>query len=692
MRPLIIFIILTVQLITLNAQVDRTRAPEPGPPPQIQIGDYQTFSLENGMKVIVVENDKIPVVSFQLTLDIDPVLEKDAKGYVSMAGSLLRSGTANRSKSEIDEQIDFIGASLSTYSTGIYASSLSRHTDILLGLMSDILLNPTFPEDELEKNITQTLTGLSTVETDAGAMVSNVSAVLVYGEDHPYGEVTTKESVSNIKREMLVDYFETYFKPNKAYMVIVGDITTDKARDLMEEYFSRWQPGEVPSHTYEIPQPPAGNVVAVADRTGAVQSLVSVTYPVVLRPGDEDAIKVSVMNSVLGGGVFSGRLMQNLREDKGYTYGARSSLSSDRLVGRFNAQTEVRNPVTDSTVIEIKKEMERMINEPVEQENLDLIKNFMNGSFARSLESPRTIANFALNIERYGLPKDYYATYLERLGKVSSQDVQQMASKYIKPSNSYIIVGGNKSEVAATLEKFSSEGDVAFFDPFGRKIEAAGMEVAEGVTAESVIDNYINALGGEERIKAIKDITFNMNSEIQGMKLEMKIQQKAPDKYLSSVIVGGSVMQQQVFDGERAKSSGMQGSMELEGDMLEEMKLQAIMNRELVYEEKGFSLNLEGIETVAGKSAYKIIITSPRNAEITEFFDTENGLKLRTLITQESPMGSMTQITDYEDYREVEGMMFPFMIKQQVGPQAFDMAVETIEINQGLDDEVFKVE
>jgi zinc protease len=692
MRPFIIFIVLTVQLITLNAQVDRTRAPEAGPPPQIQIGDYQTFSLENGLKVIVVENDKIPVVSFQLTLDIDPVLEGNAKGYVSMAGSLMRSGTENRSKSEIDEQIDFLGASLSTYSTGIFASSLTRHTDILLDLMSDILLNPIFPEDELEKNITQTLTGLSTVETDAGAMVGNVSAVLVYGEDHPYGEITTKESVSNIEREMLVNYFDTYFRPNKAYMVIVGDISTDKARDLMEKYFSRWQPGDVPSHTYETPEPPTGNVVALADRTGAVQSLVSITYPVVLRPGDEDAIKVSVMNSVLGGGVFSGRLMQNLREDKGYTYGARSSLSSDRLVGRFNAQTEVRNSVTDSTVIEILNEMERMITEPVDQENLDLIKNFLNGSFARSLESPRTIASFALNIERYGLPKDYYATYLERLEKVSSQDVQKMAAKYIKPSNSYIIVAGNKSEVEGTLKKFSPHGEVAHFDPFGRKIEASETEVAEGVTAESVIEEYISAIGGEERMKSVRDITFNMNSEIQGMKLEMKIQQKAPDKYLSKVSMGGSIVQQQVFDGERAKSSGMQGSMELEGDMLEEMKLQAIMNRELVYEEKGFSLNLEGIENVGGKSAYKIKITSPRNLDMTEYFDVENGLKLRTLMTQESPMGSMTQITDYEDYREVEGMKFPFIIRQQVGPQSFDMEVVSIELNQDLDDEIFKVE
>jgi zinc protease len=690
MRPVYLILFFLLQLIPLSAQIDRTRPPEPGPAPVIRIGEYQTFSLGNGMKVIVVENHKIPVISLQLTLDIDPVLERDAKGYVGMAGSLMRSGTENRAKTEIDEEIDFIGASLSTFSTGMFASSLTRHQDRLLDIMSDVLLNPTFPEDELQKNITQTLTGLSTVETDAGAMISNVSAVLLYGRDHPYGEVTTKESVSNIERQMLVDYYNTYFKPDNAYMVIVGDIGTDQAKVLMEKYFGKWQPGKVPSHTYEIPQPPPGNKVALADRAGAVQSVVSVSHPVVLQPGDPDAIRVSVMNSVLGGGVFSGRLMQNLREDKGYTYGARSSITSDRLVGRFNAQTEVRNSVTDSTVAEILYEMERMINEPVEIDNLELTKNFLNGSFARSLESPRTIANFALNIERYNLPKDYYATYLERLEQVSPHDVQQMAAKYIKPSNSYIIVSGSKSEVARPLERFSSDGIIAFFDPFGRRIEQE--EVANDVTAYRVIENYITAVGGEAKMKAISDITFEMSVELQGMVLGMVVQQKSPDKYKSVIRMGENVMQQQVFDGKRGMTSGMQGTMEIEGEMLELLKSQAAMNPELTYQERGFTLDLEGIENVGGNSAYRLKITSPRNLNITEYFDIETGLKLRSLTSQESPMGNMTIITDYHDYREVNGVKFPFRMKQQFGPQVLDLEVKSITLNQGLGLELFSVD
>jgi zinc protease len=692
MKRLFFLILLTGYLIPINAQIDRTTPPEPGPAPLIQIGDYQAFTLDNGMKVIVVENDKIPVVSFQLTLDIDPVMENEAKGYVSMAGSLMRSGTTSRSKAAIDEEIDFMGASLSTHSRGMFASSLTRHTDNLLDLMSDILFNPTFPQEELEREVNQAISALSTVMTDASAMVSNISTVLLYGENHPYGEVTTPESISNITRDLIAGYYNTYFKPGAAYMVIVGDINTGRARELMTRYFAGWEPGDVPSHHYETPAPPSGNKVAFADRTGAVQSIVNLAYPVELEPGAPDAIQVSVMNSILGGGVFSSRLMQNLREDKGYTYGARSSLSSDRLVGRFNVRTEVRNSVTDSTIAIILHEMERMTNEPVDQENLELVKNFMNGSFARSLESPRTIAGFALNIELYNLPDDYYETYLERLSQVTGQEVQQVARKYIRPENSYIIVGGNKSEVAESLEKFSHNQEVVFFDPFGRRMEETSAAVPDGFSAESVIDNYISAAGGADNMRNIKDLSITMNATIQGMTMDMTVLQKTPDMVNITMSVGGNIVQQQVFDGTRGMASGIQGKMELEGDMLEELKSQSVMNPELSYAERGYSLSLDGIENINGEPAYKLIITSPSGKSKLEFFHVASGLKLRTVAALDTPMGSMSQVTDYDNYRDVGGVKFPFLIKQQMGPQAFDLTVQSIEVNQGLRDELFRID
>ncbi|MBW6499183.1 MAG: insulinase family protein [Bacteroidales bacterium] len=692
MKKIFSFLLISLFItLSLHAQLDRSQRPQPGPAPVIQLGDFETFTLRNGLQVIVVENDKVPVVSWQLTLNIDPILEGDAKGYVNLAGSLMREGTKSRSKQKIDEEVDFIGASFSTFSTGMFGSSLKRHTATLLEIMSDVLLNPTFPEAELQRSLTQTKSGLATIRNDANAIARNVSQVAVYGSDHPYGEILTPETIDNINAAMLQDYYNTYFKPNVAYLVVVGDIKAREARRMANKYFGKWKKGDVPSHVYPTPAVPEGNRVAFGDRTGAVQSVVYVTYPVAFTPGHPDAIKASVMNSVLGGGVFSGRLMQNLREDKGYTYGARSNLSSDRLVGRFTASTEVRNSVTDSTVVEIMGEMRRLINEPVEEETLQLVKNFMNGSFARSLESPRTIANFALNIKRYNLPEDYYATYLEKLAAVSVSDVQAMAAKYLKPDNAIVVVAGNRDEVADNLKKFSATRQIELFDAFGRPVEGPRVVTGE-ITAHNVIEGYIAAIGGKQKVQAIEDVTTVMSATIQGMTIEAVNKQKAPDMFYMAMSMGGNIMQKQVFDGTRGKVSAMGQSQEITGDDLKDLRLQAALFPELRLAELGYTLELAGIETLEGEEVYRVRFTSPTGSVRNEYFSLETGLRKSTQISQDTPMGSMTVVTNYSDYREVNGVLFPFSISQQLGPQMLDMKVTSIEVNSGLSAADFNVD
>lgn len=674
---------------TGNAQLDRSQPPKPGQAPTISIGDYSRFTLPNGLKVIVVENHKVPVISWQLTLDINPVMEGDAKGFVALTGDLLRAGTKNRSKAQLDEEIDFIGASLSTYSTGLYGSSLTKHREKLLTLMSDVLLNPTFPQEEMDKSLAQYLSALPIQESDANAMVDNLISSVVYGPEHPYGEVVTKESLGNITRNHLINYYQTYFRPNTAYLVVVGDIKSKEVKKLAKKYFGKWSKGEVPRENYDMPMAPSANKVAFANRDGAVQSVLAVSYPVDLKPGHPDVIKSSVMNGILGGGVFSGRLMQNLREDKAYTYGANSSLSSDRLVGRFTARTEVGTNVTDSALIEILYEMKRLVNEPVEQEALTLVKNYLNGSFARSLEDPRTIANFALNIERYGLSKDYYDTYLEKLASVSVEDVSEMARKYIRPENAWILVGGNKSDISARLARFSDANEVLFYDAYGRPVEEADVTIDTDLTAEKVIEKYVEAMGGKEKLLAIKDMVMKMSTSMQGMTIEMSSTRKAPNKVLVTTSMGGNVLQKQVYDGTKGVVTAMGQTMELSGKQLEEMKAQANMTLELDYGKLGYELKLVEVENVNGKPAYKVQVNSPAGSSVTDFYDMESGLKVKSVSSQETQMGTIPVTTSYEDYREVEGLKFPFLIKQQAGPQTVDLKVVLIELNTGVGDDVF---
>ncbi|MEE4176627.1 MAG: pitrilysin family protein [Bacteroides sp.] len=692
MKKIFSFLFLSfIIALSVSAQLDRSQRPEPGPAPVIQLGDFDTFTLSNGLQVIVVENRKVPVVSFQLSLNIDPIMEGDATGYVDMAGTLMSEGTKNRSKQEIAKEIDFIGGNLSTFSTGMFGSSLKRHQATLLDLMSDVLMNPTFPEEELQRNLTQSKSALEVSRNEGNFIAGNVARVAAYGSNHPYGEVTTPESLDNINRDLLVNYYQTYWKPNVAYLVIVGDIDKKEAKKLAKKYFGKWKKGDVPEMTYPTPVAPEGNRVAIGNRAGAVQSMVYVTYPVELTPGHPDVIKANVMNAILGGGVFSGRLMQNLREDKGYTYGARSNLSPDEVVGRFTASTEVRNSVTDSTVVEILGEMRRLISEPVSEESLQQLKNFMNGSFARSLESPRTIANFALNIKRYNLPEDYYATYLEKLAAVSVSDVQAMAAKYLKPDNAIIVVAGNRDEVAGSLEKFSTTGSVEFFDAFGRPVEAPKAVTGE-VNAKQVIAAYVSAIGGYANVEGVEDVTITMTANVQGMTIEAVNKQKSPDLFYSAISMGGNIIQKQVYDGTRGKVSAMGQSQDITGDALTELKLQAALFPELRYDELGYQMELAGIEDLDGQEAYRIRFTSPSGSVRNEYFSVENGLRLSTQISQESPMGDMTVVTNYADYREVNGVLFPFTIKQQLGPQMLDMKVTSVEVNTGLGEDAFLVE
>ena len=544
---IILFSFLSLQL---TAQEDfRKTAPKPGPAPKIELGSYEQFTLENGLKVIVVENHKIPRVSFQVFVDSPPIKEGDIAGAADMAGQLLNKGTATKSKAEIDAAVDFIGASLSTSASGMFGASLTKHKGKLLELMADVLLNPTFPQDEFDKLKKQTISNLAAEKDDPNAIAGNVADVLRYGANHPYGELATEETVENITLDHCKSFYNTYFKPNISYLVIVGDIKPDEAKKVAKQYFGSWEKGTVTNEYPVMPEFPKATTVDFVAKAGAVQSVIALTYPVELRPGSENDIKARVMNTLFGG-YFRSRLNNNIREDKGYSYGVRSALSPDLYVGYFSAGGSVRNEVTDSAIVEFLKEMETLRSEKVLEEELTLVKNVLSGSFARALEQPQTVARFALNTVRYNLPNDYYATYLEKVSNVTPEDILAMAKKYLRPDAAHILVVGNKDEVAPKLGRFAADGKVNFYDTDGRPIKMDSA-VPEGTTAGSILQSYVDAVGGKEQLDAVNDLTYVMTTSVQGMTLEMTLQQKAPDKFALKVSAGGMVMQAQKYDGER---------------------------------------------------------------------------------------------------------------------------------------------
>jgi zinc protease len=673
-----------------DKKLDRSIRPTAAAAPGIKLGDIQSFVLPNGLKVFVVENHKQATVAYSIALDIKPALENDAAGTANITSELLTSGTKNRSKDQLDADIDFIGATLSANPKGLYAASLKKQQTKLLELMSDVLLNPNFKQEELDKLKTQTLSGLAQQKDDPDAISENVKSVLNFGKNHPYGELTTEESVSKITIEKCNNYYQTYFRPNVAYMAIVGDVTLAEVKPLIEKYFGAWQKADVVSTSYKMPQAPEKTRVAVVNKAGAVQSVVNVTYPVDLKLNSEDAIKAKVMNTILGAG-FSSRLFVNLREKHGYTYGSYSSLNNDELVSEFSAYAKVRNAVTDSSIIEIMAELNRLRTEKVPQDELDGIKNYLTGNFAISLEDPATIARFAINIELYKLPKDYYANYLKNLAAVTADDVYAMAQKYIRPANATIFVVGDKEELSKKLAPFSATNSIEFYDIYGNAVAAVAKPIPAGVTPKTVINDYVKAIGGAKALMKVKDVSTKMNTKFQGMDISITTSQKAPNKYAMAVKMGEMVIQKEVYDGKAGKQQSMQGKKDLEGESLEDIKAQAILNPEMNYEKLGYKLNLKGIEAVNGKDAYIMEVISPKGKKSMEWYDVESKLKVRTSQTTNSEMGPVISTTDILEYKDVNGLKFPSVISIS-GAMSMKLTAESINVNKGVADSEFTIQ
>lgn len=674
----------------------RSAAPGAGKARPVELGSYASFELDNGLKVIVVENHKIPRVSYQLSLDNDPVKEGNKAGYVSLAGTMLGKGTVSKSKAELDAAIDYIGASINTSESGIFASSLKKHSSTLLDIMTDMLYNPAFPAEELEKEKKRTISGLATAKTDANAINSNISRVVVYGKDHPYGDVQTEVTTKNVTLDDVKKYYMDFFKPNNAYLVIVGDITPDEAKMQAQKYFGAWNKGEILSFTYGRPVPPAQRKVSFGHKEGAVQSVINIAYPVDMNPGNPDIVKAGLMNSILGGGIFSGRLMQNLREKKAYTYGARSNISNDKLIGEFSAGASVRNVVTDSAVHEFLYEFERLVKEPVSDSDLQLAKNSLSGSFARSLESPQTIANFALNTYRYKLPEDYYKTYLQRLQAVSIADVQDMAKKYILPENCHIIITGNKDDVSEKLKRFDGDGVIDFYDPYGVPVEENNMKIGDGVNANGVIEDYIQAVGGQSKNMSVQNIVTVMETEIMGQKATFETVTDNMDRFSRKISIDKmGVISEQRYNGSKLMESQMgKSNVFTEGEKFELAGRQSGILPQIKYLQGKYNLSLSGIEKVNGADCYVLKVKDESGDTVTEYYDMKTSLLTRSSSTQDGPSGPVSVITDYSDYRDIGGgILRPFKMALSGGmPFPLNMEAKSIEINKTLAPDIFRID
>ena len=699
----ILFATLSLSHTGVHSQIDRSQAPEPGPAPLIELGDSKLLTLDNGLKLIVVENHKQPKISWTLSFEYAPIFEGNRAGMLELFGEMMRSGTTNKTKAELDEAVDFLGASISVSPKSIRGSGLTKHTNQVLQLMSEILFEPSFSENELERLRTQALSGLVAAESSPSEISDVLMRSLNYGDIHPYGEVTTPESINTLTRDDFVDFHNTYFHPNIATLVVVGDIDANTAYGKAQSFFGDWKRnGDIPYKRWEMPSRPQGNRVCFSPVDGAVQSVLKLTHTVTILPGSKDAIAVSVMNSILGGGAFSGRLMQNLREDKAFTYGARSNISTDPLLGSFTAYADVRNEVTDSAVVEFLYEIRRMTTEAVDSASFAVTKNYMTGSFARSLENPNTAARFALNIQRYNLPADYYLTYLEKLNAVTIEDVQRVAKNHLHPDQLYITCVGNKS-VAESLAKFATNGTVEFFDAYGKPlIELSSAQ--DGVTAESVIKAHYKALGGIKAISKLSGVLRSGSMEMGGgMTLgftHTASYKKNKRGARTSFTMSGQEVMTSVVNDNGGYTSQMGNRVATTDNELFSTQWEELDPLFLLHAGKnGINSVLLGVEEMNGSKYHVIQFTccgsddSNEAINMTGYFDLSSKTLSFTKSITEGEDGPMTVTTKFKNYFDLgEGFIFPMEIVTVAGTQTMAIRIGSISVNPEIDPSLFNLD
>ena len=455
---------------------------------------------------------------------------------------------------------------------------------------------------------------------------------------------------------------------------------------LVKKHFKRWDKANV-LYPLDIKanKNPKSLEINFIDMPNAVQSNISLSSNVSLKMSDTDYHSVLIANKILGGG-FNSYLNMNLREEHGYTYGARSSVGTDKYISRFSAGAAVRNAVTDSAVVETVKEIKRIKAEPVTADALSNAKAKYVGDFVLALERPSTIAQYAISTKVNELPEDFYTTYLQKINAVTIEDVQRVANKYFSAENARIIIVGKGSEVIENLEKTGIP--INYFDTFANPVEKPvfSKPIPTGVTAATVMESYITAIGGIEAVNSITSVVVSLDVTIEGMPFKPTGVIKMMSPNMSSMemsIAGMGTVMKQKFNGSEGytEQQGMKMPMS-EAELAEKEKEKGLFPETYL---DSNTIILVGLIAIEGADVYKLKV----DEDSFRYYDVANGLLVRTEKTEEAQGQKVTSVEDLSEYREVDGVLFPFVRKTTSGPQVIGLTASEITINEGVSAEDF---
>ncbi|MBA4183576.1 MAG: insulinase family protein [Acidobacteria bacterium] len=459
-----------------KAKIDSSKLPKPTANPNFTFPTIEKTKLSNGLEVWLVKQAELPLVTMNMVFKTGTTADpQNLSGLGNTTSTLLDDGTKTRSAVDIANEVQSIGAQLSTGadddSSGVRMLTLTKHLDKALDIYADVIQNAEFPEKEVETYRSRALVSLKQRRDNANIVANLVYNRVLYGDAHPYGAILTETSVNAIKRDDLKKYYSTYYRPNNAVLIVVGDADLKTLTPKLEAKFKDWKAGEITAMT--LPNAPVRDKAAiyVVDKPGAAQSVISIGQVGVSRD-NPDYFPLQVMNTILGSG-FTSRINMNLREDKGYSYGARSGFSYRRGAGPFTASAGVQTAVTKESVIEFLKEIRGIRGEiPVTAAELEYNKQSLIRRLPAGFETVDQIASQLANSVIYNLPDNYFTDYAARVNAVTLEDVNRVANKYLTPDKLAIVVVGDRKTIESGLKAIEGLDDsIIYLDPEGNTIQ-----------------------------------------------------------------------------------------------------------------------------------------------------------------------------------------------------------------------------
>jgi predicted Zn-dependent peptidase len=676
---------------------DLIQPPASPVPAAIKLPPVERFTLPNGLQVIAVTNPKLPVVSVQLAIRAGRAEEPLARmGVAELTADVLVKGTKSRDALAIARTVDKVGASLaadaSFEATWVTCSALARNVGTCLDVLPDVVINPRFAPDELDRARQGLLAGvkrrLDNPDLLAGAHVQN----LIWGNDHVRGWVTSAAWLQALTRADVAAWHKTWFVPTNAILTVSGAIDVAKLKKDLPRAFAAWKKAPVPARPRYVDPRPTGPRIRVVDKPGQAQTFIRVGLPGI-RHDDPRFFPSLVWNYALGGGIFDSRLMQKLRVEGGKTYGASSTFDRNVERGSFVVSTFTRTEETTATLKLVLDEIDRMATDgPTEAEVRAAVANLA-GNYGLRLTGVDDVGAALATAEMHGLSQAYVSDFPVMVARVTRTEAAEAAGQVLDPGAVAVVLVGDGAKIGALLdaEKVSYE-KVNYTDPIGPQPESAPVTPAVAAAATKILDDALAAKGGD-KVRALKTLVLEAGGKLasQGQLIDVtfKRTQVLPDKMRMDITLGGQFQVAFALAGARQWSSGPGGVDDLPAEQVPELQKQRYVDPELVltrYLEPGARVEALPGKTIDGVICDVVRVSSAdRKLSAVLAIDRKTHLLVET--RYQGPGGET--IDRFSDYKDVSGIKVAHRRLSEGGGEKSDLTITRVEIDGAVPDSIF---